>query len=294
MPPVRSAKHLCPVCLKGYNTDFWLDKHIDRDHPRYRQELDCRKPPKPSTVRASFTSPGAQNSLQEESSLAMTLSDSKSFFNNYNAVYDPNALPSSVEVENLSESQISNTVAAPMTTETFPTAGMPVAYAATLDKHNVQEGFDDPYYPFSSEEEYNFAELVMLKGIPANVIDSMLKGNCGLEKGICASLKSNYHLRQKIDRMKDGLGHGSWKKSTLSMAWNEQHPDHIFFWHRDLIACAKWILRQAAYKDHLIYAPVRSFNTAGNRIYNEMHTGDWWWSAQDGPRSFESWTQGHS
>jgi hypothetical protein len=167
-----------------------------------------------------------------------------------------------------------------------------VAYAATLDEHLVQEGSNDPYYPFGSQEEYNFAELLTLKGIPANVIDTMLKGNCGLDKGVCASLKSNYCLRQKIDRMEDGLGHGSWKKSTLSMAWNEQHPDHIVFWHRDLIACAKWILRQAAYKEHLVYAPVRSFNAAGDRIYDEMHTGDWWWSTQVGTCSLESCTVG--
>ena len=84
---------------------------------------------------------------------------------------------------------------APMTTDTFPAAGMAMVYAVTLDEDIVQEGSNDPYYPFGSEEEYNFAELVTLKGIPANVIDTMLKGNCGLEKGICASFKSNYHLR---------------------------------------------------------------------------------------------------
>jgi len=277
MPPIRSAKHLCPVCLKGYNTDFWLDKHIDSDHPRYRQQLSCRMQPKPGSERtSSFTSPGVYNALQGEPLTPAA----DSFFDNHNAVDDPNALPSSAEIENISESQVSNTVTAPMTTETFPAAGMAVAYAATLDEQMMQEGLNDPYYPFGSEEEYNFAELVTLKGIPANVIDTMLKSNCGLDKGICASLKSNYHLRQKIDRMEDGLGHRSWKKSTLPMTWNEQHPDRIVFWHRDLTACAKWILRQPAYREHLVYGPVRSFNTEGKRIYDEMHTGDWWWDTQ--------------
>ena len=291
MPPVRSAKHLCPVCLKGYNTDFWLDKHIDHDHPRYRQELAQKKrsKSKPSSARAPFTTCDIQNTFPEES----FTTPSDSFFNNHNTVNDPNTLPSSINLGNLSESQVSNTAATSTTTVTFPAAGAPVAYAATLDEHLLQEGCTDPYYPFGSEEEYNFAELVTLKGIPANVIDTMLKGNCGLDKGVCASLKSNYHLRRKIDRMEDGLGHGSWKKSTLSMAWNEQHPDHIVFWHRDLIACAKWILRQAAYKEHLIYAPVRSLNAAGNRIYDEMHTGDWWWSTQVGSRLFASRTICH-
>ena len=141
------------------------------------------------------------------------------------------------------ESQISNTEVV-STANTFPAARIPVAYAATLDEHNAIASLDNPFYLFSSEEEYIFAELVTVKGIPANVIDMMLKGNCGLDKGVSSSLKFNYHLRQKIDRMEDGLGHGSWKKSELSMAWNEQHPDHIVFWHWDLICCAKWILRQ--------------------------------------------------
>jgi hypothetical protein len=164
--------------------------------------------------------------------------------------------------------------------EYYPAAGTPVLYAETLDEHNATAYLGDPFYPFGSEEEYNFAELVTLQGIPAAVIDRMLKGNCGLDRSICSSLKSNYHLRQKIDRMEDGLGHSSWRKSKLSMAWNEQHPGNIVFWHRDLIGCAKWILRQPAYKEHLIYAPARSINNAGHRVYDEMNTGDWWWERQ--------------
>ena len=57
MPAIRSAKHLCPVCLKGYNTDFWLNKHIDLDHPRYRHQLElaAKKQSKSSfSARSSF------------------------------------------------------------------------------------------------------------------------------------------------------------------------------------------------------------------------------------------------
>jgi hypothetical protein len=284
MPPIRSAKHLCPVCLKGYNTDYWLSRHIDLDHPRYSHQLAAQKQSKASSLAKpgfSFASQTADNTTLQGPSMTPGIS----FFANHNAVDDPDALPSSPEfpacdgAQGQPEYQISNTEVAP-TTETVPAAGATVAYAATLEEHSANACFDDPFYPFASEEEYNFAELVTLKGIPANVIDTMLKGNCGLDKGVCSSLKSNYHLRQKIDRMEDGLGHGSWKKSKLSMAWNEQHPDPIVFWHRDLIGCAKWILRQQAYKEHLVYAPVRSFNTAGHRVYDEMHTGDWWWDMQ--------------
>src|SRR5205807_3581093 len=151
----------------------------------------------------SITTSAAYNTLQRESLVLA----GDSLFENHNPVDDPNAPPSFAKLEDISESRISNTVTAPMTTDTFPAAGMAVAYAETLDEHIVQEGFNDPYY--GSEEEYNLTELVTLKEIPANVIDTMLKGNCRLKKGKCASLKSNYHLRQKIDCIEDGLGHRS-------------------------------------------------------------------------------------
>lgn len=293
MPAIRSAKQLCPVCLKGYNSDFWLGKHIDQDHPRYRHQLELaakksQRAQASSSPKSSFSSQPSEGGISIHR-IPYTTS-SVPFNTNHNAVDDPDALPSSIEFppqardqgqnsQALQPSQESNTTTE-VASMAYPSAGAPVHYVPTLDEHNATAFLDDPYYPFGSEEEYNFAELVTLQGISAGVIDRMLKGNCGLDKSVCSSLKSNYHLRQKIDRMEDGLGHGSWKKSKLSMAWNEQHPENIVFWHRNLIGCVKWILRQPAYKEHLVYAPVRSFNDAGHRIYDEMNTGDWWWEKQ--------------
>lgn len=309
MPPIRSAKHLCPICLKVYNTDYWLSRHIDLDHPRYSQQVASQKQSKASSS-TKLVSPFRSRKGGNLTLKGLSATPGVLFFANHDVVNDSNAIPSSFETpardgaQDQSESQLSSTSEAvptstQATTDTFPEAGTAVAYAATLEEQNAEACFQaqDPFYPFASEEEYNFAELVTLKGIPANVIDTMLKGNCGLDKDVCSSLKSNYHLRRKIDCMQDGLGHGSWKKSTLSMAWNEQHPDPIIFWHRDLIGCTKWILRQPAYKEHLVYAPVRSFNTAGQRVYDEMCSADWWWETQvnhhsniDEPESTTDWT----
>ena len=182
---------------------------------------------------------------------------------NHNVVNDPDAVPTtSTEFpacdKGLGLDDSTNTE---VTSTAYPAAGTPVAYVPTPDEHHVTAYLGDPYYPFSSEEEYNFAELVTLQGIPAGVIDRMLKGNCGLDKSVCSSLKSNYHLRQKIDRMEDGLGHASWKKSKLSMAWNKQHPGNIVFWHRNLIGCVKWILWQSAYKSILSTTPYGCLTT---------------------------------
>jgi len=89
---------------------------------------------------------------------------------NHNIVDDPDAVPTtSTEIpacdhgqgldSDLVQSHESNTK---VTSIAYPAAGMPVAYVPTLDKHHVTVHLGDPYYSFSSEEKYNFAELVTL------------------------------------------------------------------------------------------------------------------------------------
>jgi len=84
--------------------------------------------------------------------------------------------------------------------------------------------------------------------------------------------------------MEDGLGVNSWKKSRLeNVTWNEQHSrEPIEFWYRDIIECAKWLLRQPAYAEHLSYTPQQrfEFDEQGRRVYSKMHTADWWWERQ--------------
>jgi hypothetical protein len=91
-------------------------------------------------------------------------------------------------------------------------------------------------------------------------------------------LRSVYAIKQRVDQMTDGLGHQSWqRRNTTGMQWNAAHPAPIEFYFRDILQCSRWLLQQPAYADHLVYAPERHFNDAGDRIYGEMHTGDWWW-----------------
>ena len=196
MPTLRSANHLCPVCLKGYNTDFWFSKHIDQDHPRYRHQLAAKKQSEQrASAAATPTTRRGDNTVLKPPSTTPPVRNW--FFVNHITVDDPDALPSTSltpparddqpELDQV-ESQLLNAdlqLALP-TNAIHPAAGTPVAYVATLEEHNVNANLGDPLYPFGSEEEYIFAKLVTLKGIPANVIDTMLKGNYGHDKGVCA------------------------------------------------------------------------------------------------------------
>jgi hypothetical protein len=80
--------------------------------------------------------------------------------------------------------------------------------------------------------------------------------------------------------MPDCLGPRSWNQHTTNLRWNQSYPHVIEFYSRDIVRCAKWLLRQEAYKDELVYTPEHRYSIEGYRLYNEMHTGDWWRETQ--------------
>jgi hypothetical protein len=76
---------------------------------------------------------------------------------------------------------------------------------------------------------------------------------------------------------------GEWELHTLEgMRWNVNHQQPIKCWSQDIMKSMRWLMRQPAYADHLIYAPQRCCNsdTPSKRLYTEMHTADWWWETQ--------------
>ena len=52
------------------------------------------------------------------------------------------------------------------------------------------------------------------------------------------------------------------------------------FYYRDIKSTIRYVLRQRTFAEHMIYEPVREFDAEGNRVYTDMHTGDWWWQTQ--------------
>jgi len=52
------------------------------------------------------------------------------------------------------------------------------------------------------------------------------------------------------------------------------------FFYRNGLDCVRYLLRQIAYQDALVYARWREYDPNGERIYAEMHTADRWWGVQ--------------
>jgi len=52
------------------------------------------------------------------------------------------------------------------------------------------------------------------------------------------------------------------------------------FFYRNVLGCVRYLIRQIAYRDDLVYAPRHEYDSTGQRIYAEMHSADWWWDVQ--------------
>ena len=54
------------------------------------------------------------------------------------------------------------------------------------------------------------------------------------------------------------------------------------FYYRDILASIRALYGNPDFQHDLVFAPERHFTNDERicRIYNEMYTGDWWWSVQ--------------
>jgi hypothetical protein len=145
-----------------------------------------------------------------------------------------------------------------------------------------QTPLQDDWTPFESEKEYQFAEWVVRHRISKTAVDELLKsptfnGN--------HTFTSAYTLFKKLDGLTYELGMHTWKSGKVCFT----RPDasnsstnlrFTRFSYRNPVTCIEFLLRQTAYKEYMTYAPLKIYNEMNERVYSELHTGDWWWKAQ--------------
>lgn len=261
----------CPElsCRKKFTSDSWRHKHIKLHHP---ERLTITRPKHEPAVRnASQRKKHAQR---------------REFNANKDTVEDPDAFPYLVHLENIADSEPPPTPHLPRT-ETFPGAGAPLrdyipqpweCDAEGCLETNLQK---NPYYPFATREEYKYIECgIRKKGMKTYYDDVLREENTSLR---FPSFRNGDGIQKLVARMPDDQALGEWEKHTLEdMRWNDNHDRPITYWSRDIIKAMRWLMRQPAYAEDLVYAPQRCFNTDAppKRLYTEMHTGDWWWETQ--------------
>jgi Plavaka transposase len=51
-------------------------------------------------------------------------------------------------------------------------------------------------------------------------------------------------------------------------------------YRRDVLAVLQEILDNPCISDKVVWAPRRMYDEAGNRVYTDLHTANWWWETQ--------------
>jgi len=160
----------------------------------------------------------------------------------------------------------------PSCQETIPRAGRPrdeVAGYRELNKAMT----DDPWSPFSSQNDFNLASWFVRSKVAKSQIDAYFAE--GLGGTASRSFRSAYTLRQHLDILDPFREYLVWAEASI-----DDGPHATTFYYRNSIDCVLYLIRQVAYSSDMVYTPLGEYDSSGQRLYSEMHTADWWWDMQ--------------
>jgi hypothetical protein len=93
----------------------------------------------------------------------------------------------------------------------------------------------------------------------------------GLDDDRCTSLQTADELWSLFEHVEHGFGPRSWPAFPCgSGTW----------YSRNILHCIRLLLSHLPFADHMVFGPERLFDSTGQRVYNEIHTADWWWETQ--------------
>ena len=131
----------------------------------------------------------------------------------------------------------------------------------------------DPWAPFTSAHCSKLASWFIQNKVSKSQINKYFTNRLG------SSSLAGYNSRHTLEnhlRILDPY--------SAYLQWFEGHVEDgsrtVPFFYRNVLDCVRYLHRQIAYRDDLVYTPRREFDHSGNRIYAEMHIADWWLDVQ--------------
>ncbi|KAH0608761.1 uncharacterized protein H6S33_001895 [Morchella sextelata] len=146
----------------------------------------------------------------------------------------------------------------------FPTSG----YNEVTDSFLIS-----PWSPLQSAEEFKLSRWFLQSGVSQEQIDDYFRSP-SVPKG---SYTTGRGFTCCLDEMssRNGLRTESWVHSGVEIG-----SQVVPYCYRDPMAIVRFLLRQRAFRESLVYAPTMEYNEMGERMYGEMQTVDWWWEMQ--------------
>ncbi|KAJ6585760.1 hypothetical protein B0H19DRAFT_926144 [Mycena capillaripes] len=167
-------------------------------------------------------------------------------------------------------------------------AGIPIRRAHTLfeqmRENQKQEG-ESQFSPFVGSDEWELARWLS-KNVSQTATDEYLELPI-VSSAAKLSFHNNRAFLQKIDALPTGP---DWTCEMVTVVGNRTDDndkvmtEELELWRRDPVECIKELMSNPAFKDHMAYAPERTYSRKDghedSRIIDEMWTADWWWKIQ--------------
>ena len=134
---------------------------------------------------------------------------------------------------------------------------------------------EKPFDPFPDAFTFTFARWFIEFQVTDAQFNSMASILYFTDKIKTRSELSKNKLKLLAHQLEPRLDRDAWREATVHF---DDRPTKYYY--RNPLELVTYMLSQPAYKDHLVYAPVKEYNADGERIYSELHTGDWWWRTQ--------------
>jgi len=255
----------CPYCRRGDQQAAAYENHLPTMHLEIVLSLHAN---------ADLTSPGPpallqdenikQSDLDHESDYRLEIADCRSAGNEID-----DDMQNDSDAEDVSHSPVCGR---PSSQETISGTGRALSNVADYTKLN-RAMTDDPWNAFSSEDNFNLASWLVRSKVAKSPIDAYFAQ--GLGGTDSRSFRSAYTRRQHLNVL-DPFGE--------YLVWTEPVIDDgrhaASFYYPDIIDCDRYLICQVAYRSDMVYAPLREYDSSGERVYSEMHRADSWWDTQ--------------
>jgi len=152
--------------------------------------------------------------------------------------------------------------------EHYPRSGEPIGDVDGFEQENSNL-CEDPWAPFSCAQGFKLASWFIQSKVPNSRINEYFSS--GLGSFVLVGYSSMHTLENHLRSLDPHSSYLQWFEGQV-----EDTKGILPFFYRNVLDWVRYLLRQIAYQDDLLYPPRREFDSNGERIYAEMHTADWW------------------
>ncbi|KAM6491367.1 hypothetical protein JOM56_013141 [Amanita muscaria] len=133
----------------------------------------------------------------------------------------------------------------------------------------------NPYAPFTSQLEWEIAKWAKLRG-PSSTAFTDLMAIDGVQEQLSLAFKNTRELNKMIDEHLPGQPPFGRHEILVCNEVSE-----VYF--RDIVSCVRSLFADPDFAPYLVFRPEEHYTdaTKQERMYHDMHSGDWWWSTQD-------------